>query len=509
MSEADEDNADDWMRERMSQALAGRRRKGTLRRLPAAAAAADAEDGSISHCSANTIRTIDFASNDYLGLAQDPKQHALVEKALQQLQRHKQGQQQHEILPLGATGSRLLSGDSVEFHQLERYLAETHRRPAALLCNSGYDANLTVMSSLPCDAILYDEYAHNSIHMGMRLWQSANHTHQDNSSSSSSNNNNIADPRRRVATAFDHNNVADLQRKLQQLQLLAPPRKDNYKNIKRKVVVVVESVYSMDGDVAPLREILDTAHAWGAVVVVDEAHGLGVYGRPGGDGEQQKQRGTGVLAAHNLEQHPALHCSIHTFGKAAGCHGAVVCCRNATTKEYLINYGYPLIYSTALPLHSLVTIRCAYETMTGEKGVGLRAAVRQRVHQFRTELEPFLLRLHNDDDDNNNNHNIYLLPSTSPIQALMIPGNAACTRFCQLVWVRSAHRVRLFPIKSPTVPVGQERVRIVLHAHNTASEVSLLVQWMVASLDEMVQIRRRRREQQQQSQAPQQQRSKL
>ena len=504
MSESDEDNAeDDWMRELMSQALEGRRRKGTLRRLPAAADADHEEDG-ISHCSANTISMIDFASNDYLGLAQDPEQHALVEKTLQQLQRHKHQsrhsqpqQQQQQILLLGATGSRLLSGDSVEFHQLERYLAETHRRPAALLCNSGYDANLTVMSSLPCDAIVYDKYAHNSIHMGMRLWQSANHsTNQDTNSNS---NNNSGIPRRRVATAFGHNNVADLQRKLQQLQLLAP-RKDHYyddnNNNKRKIVVVVESVYSMDGDVAPLREILDTAHAWGAVVVVDEAHGLGVYGGPeaggGGDGEQQQQQrgGTGVLAAHNLEQHPALHCSIHTFGKAAGCHGAVVCCRNATTKEYLINYGYPLIYSTALPLHSLVTIRCAYETMTGEKGVRLRAAVRQRVHQFRTELEPFLLllrrrfatRSHNND---NNSHNIYLLPSTSPIQALMVPGNAACTRFCQLVWARSAHRVRLFPIKSPTVPVGQERVRIVLHAHNTASEVSRLVQWMVASLDEM------------------------
>lgn len=404
--------SDHWIDDRMLSALDRRRQKGTLRKL---------------HMDQSEI---DFSSNDYLGLAHSSRQQKLVEVTYQKMSQLPE----HGRACLGATGSRLLSGDSSTFHQLEEYLANLHNREAALLCNSGYDANLNVVSSLACDCIIYDEYIHNSLHMGLRLWQAQQESKVN-----------------KQAYSFRHNDLKDLEEKLDQLR-------------SHKTIVIVESVYSMDGDVSPLREMLDIVATYGSKLVVDEAHGLGVYGARGG----------GVLQRDALETHPALLCSIHTFGKAAGCHGAVIC-GSSMLKDYLVNYAYPFIYSTALPLHSLVTIRCAYETMTNETGRLLRTKVFRWVHLFRTRIEESLSM----------QSSIFLLPSTSPIQALMIRGNEHCTKTCDRIYEKSNRRIRLFPIKSPTVPEHHERVRIILHAHNTEEEVLLLVKLIVESLAEM------------------------
>jgi 8-amino-7-oxononanoate synthase len=168
-------------------------------------------------------------------------------------------------------------------------------------------------------------------------------------------------------------------------------------------------------------------------------------------------------------------CSIHTFGKAAGCHGAVVCGSSAI-KEYLYNYGRPIVYSTSLPLHSLVTIACSYQSMGGEVGKRLRVQVRDRVRIFRDSMEK-IMRL--------TNGSIGLVPSRSPIQAITIPGNSACIGFCENVWKKSRDRIRLYPIRSPTVPKGQERVRIIVHSHNTQEEVYELIRLIEDTLDEM------------------------
>ena len=197
---------------------------------------------------------IDFSSNDYLGLAQSLEQNAIVEKVYQKLPSHL----------LGSTGSRLLTGDSKYAQTLEKRLAKWHHRPAALLCNSGYDANLAVLSTLALDClVIMDELCHNSIQMGVRLSKGC------------------------TVKTFKHNNLQDLKRILIETRarfLIKPP------------LIVVESVYSMDGDLAPLKKILQTAFQHRACVVVDEAHGLGVFGG----------NGMGVLAEYGLEQHPAL-----------------------------------------------------------------------------------------------------------------------------------------------------------------------------------------------------------
>lgn len=208
-----------------------------------------------------------------------------------------------------------------------------------------------------------------------------------------------------------------------------------------------------------------------------------------------RRGGTGVLAQYELEDHPALLCSIHTFGKAPGCHGAVVCCRHSLVKDYLVNFAYPFIYSTALPLHAVVAIRASYETFTGSRGDELRARVFELVKLFQGLLS-FSLPIGSNattrsggggggGNDNDNDKPVFLLPSTSPIQALMISGNTRCADFCQRLHQTSRRRVLLYPIKSPTVPVGQERVRIILHAHNTSHEVQELCRLIQSTLHNM------------------------
>jgi 8-amino-7-oxononanoate synthase len=372
--------------------------------------------------------TIDFSSNDYLGLAQSPEQHDKVEAVYQRLPRP---------YLLGSTGSRLLTGDSDYAQTLEKRLAKWHNRPAALLCNSGYDANLSVLSSLTINSlVVMDELCHNSIQMGVRLSKGC------------------------TVQTFLHNNLDDLDRILSQARGSTKP-----------ALVVVESVYSMDGDLAPLQETLNVAMKHGACVIVDEAHGLGVFG----------ENGIGVLAEYGLERHPALLCSVHTFGKAAGCHGAVVCGSSAI-KEFLINYGRPIVYSTSLPLHSLVTITCSYQSMAGEVGKRLRSQIRDRVDFFREHMERIMAATHG---------SISLAPSISPIQALIIPGNSACIDFCENLRKKSGNRIRLYPIRSPTVPKGQERVRIIVHAHNTREQVSELIGLVESTLKEMGYLRQR------------------
>lgn len=184
----------------------------------------------------------------------------------------------------------------------------------------------------------------------------------------------------------------------------------------------------------------------------------------------------GVLSEFGLEKHPSLLCSVHTFGKAAGCHGAVIC-SSQSVKGYLLNYARPIIYSTAIGLHALVTIECSYETMRNHVGKELRRQVYHAVQLFRTLLLEQSAKA--------GVHKIQLISSISPIQALVVPGNQNCVEFCQRVAHRTNGKIKLFPIRSPTVPKGEERVRVVVHAHNTDQEIRQLVRLMVATLIEM------------------------
>lgn len=376
---------------------------------------------------------LDFSSNDYLGLAQSRRQQIKVKKALDQLAID--GARDKGLSLLGSTGSRLLTGDSTYAQALESKLARWHKRPAALLCNSGYDANLSVLSCLTLHTnVLMDELAHNSMQMGIRLSKGC------------------------TVKSFRHNDVQDLEHNLQKFR-------SSRESPERPIIVVVESVYSMDGDVAPLKEILAVSLAYNACVIVDEAHGLGVFG----------ETGMGVLEQCRLENHPALLCSVHTFGKAAGCHGAVVC-GSIAVKEYLLNYGRPIIYSTSQPIHSLVTTMCSYESMVSNWGQRLREDVSRCIKMFRDGMAKIMARTRG---------TISLVDSFTPIQAMLIPGNSVCILFCEKLWDNSNQTIRLYPIRSPTVPKGQERVRIIVHSHNTDKELRVLLDCIETTLGQL------------------------
>eukprot|EP00957_Ditylum_brightwellii_P051933 3939410-Ditylum_brightwellii.AAC.1 len=235
---------------RMLKQLQRRKEEGTLRtldihnRAPTPSSSSSSEIDQINNNQHHPL--VDFSSNDYLGLARSTSQILKVQDAYDSHITKTHTQNTSAIL--GATGSRLLSGNSTLSLTLESNLAHIHNRPCALLCNSGYDANLSILSSLPLseDVVLMDALVHNSLIMGTRM----SRIKQEN------------------VMYFRHNDVNHLTQLLERMQ-----------GRLGHVFVVVESVYSMDGDVAPLQDILNVAETFHARVIVDEAHGLGIYGK--------------------------------------------------------------------------------------------------------------------------------------------------------------------------------------------------------------------------------------
>lgn len=147
---------------------------------------------------------------------------------------------------LGSTGSRLLTGNLDYSQNLEKQIAKWHNRPAALLVNSGYDANLSVLSTLTMNStVIMDELCHNSLLMGVRLSRNC------------------------TVRKFHHNSIEHLERVLMERSL---------EDLQRPSLIVIETVYSMDGDRAPVNEIFRIALQYKACVIVDEAHGLGMFG---------------------------------------------------------------------------------------------------------------------------------------------------------------------------------------------------------------------------------------
>lgn len=250
--------------------------------------------------------SVDFSSNDYLGLA---KSKEIFDDAHQFLS-------ERGIFCNGATGSRLLSGNSELYEETENFLSVFHNSEAALIFNSGFDANLGFFGAVTDrnTVILYDEYAHASIRDGIKLSYAK-------------------------AYKFSHNNLDELQQKL---TLFCQEDRD--------VFVVTESVFSMDGDSPDLEKLTDICYKYKAFLIVDEAHALGVFG----------QKGEGLVQSLGLQD--KVFARIITFGKALGAHGAVIV-GSSKLKEYLLNFARSFIYTTALPPHSLATILTAYNCL--------------------------------------------------------------------------------------------------------------------------------------------------
>ena len=332
---------------------------------------------------------IDFCSNDYLGIVKNKWLEELTSPSIAH----------------GSTGSRLLSGNYQLVEDTEKMISHVHDAEEGLIFNSGYDANAGILSCVPQknDTIIYDQLSHASLRDGARL---------------------------SLATTFSflHNDMLDLEKKLS-------VAKDGSQKF-----VVTESVFSMDGDLAPLVDIVALCEKYDAALIVDEAHATGVIG----------EKGVGLVQKLNLQNR--CFARIHTFGKACGAHGAIIL-GSEKLKKYLINFSRPFIYSTSLPPSAIAAIAASYKifpTMETE----------------RSELEKLIVIFQNMD------FKYQKLPSATPIQAVIIPGNEEVKRVADDLQ-KSNFDIR--PILYPTVPKGSERLRIVLHSFNTKEEIEKMV----------------------------------
>lgn len=248
-----------------------------------------------------TPRTgIDFSSNDYLALAGDPRLSAAVREAIER------------GVAVGSGGSRLLRGNDPEHERLEEAATAFFGSDSALFFGSGYAANVAILATLPQrgDLILHDELVHASAHDGMRQSRAAMQAIAHND-----------------ATAFD-----DAISRWRGGGGTGTPW------------IVVESLYSMDGDRAPLHDLADIAARHDAMLIIDEAHATGVFGADG-RGEAAALQGQDRVI------------TLHTLGKALGCEGALVC-GSRTVRDFLINRGRTFIFSTA-PSPLMAAAACA------------------------------------------------------------------------------------------------------------------------------------------------------
>lgn len=340
-------------------------------------------------------RLLAFASNDYLGLANHPAIAAALAEGAQRW-------------GAGSGASHVVSGHLQPVAELEEALAAFVGRAQALFFSSGYLANLAVLPALleRGDVVFHDKLNHASLIDAVRLGRA-----QD--------------------WRYPHGDMATLERLLQQHR-------------GRRAMIVSDAVFSMDGDVAPLRQLYALACAHDAWLVLDDAHGLGVLG-PGG---------AGSLAQAGLPPDPRI-VHIGTLGKAAGVAGAFVA-GDARVLQWLVQRARPYIFTTASPPALACALLAALPLV--QAGDALRAQLQARIAQLRAGLAGSPWRL---------------LPSDTAIQPLLLGSNEAALAASQAL---QAQGLWVPAIRPPTVPVGSARLRISLSAAHSADDVARLLQ---------------------------------
>lgn len=328
---------------------------------------------------------IDFYSNDYLGLAKNKDFQNILLKELNE----------NPQLLSGSTGSRLISGNSRVTALTEDFIAEKHQFSSALLLSSGYNANLALFSTLPDrhDTIIVDEQIHRSVHDACKMSNARK-------------------------LKFRHNNVEDLESIL--------------KRQERHCYIAIESLYSMEGDLAPICEIVELANQYEADLIVDEAHAFGVFGN-------------GLVDQYGLQDE--VTANVITYGKALGAHGAAILCHDIV-KSYLINFASPFIYTTSAQDFQWMSIKTGYDFLEEHKE--LSAQLQKNIKTFRSQ------GLQSPSSEN------------SPVQAIIISDNQ---KLKSLEETLSEDGFLTYAIYSPTVKEGTERLRICLHSFNTEEEI--------------------------------------
>ncbi|WP_018407302.1 8-amino-7-oxononanoate synthase [Methylocystis rosea] len=346
---------------------------------------------------------LDFASNDYLAFAESPELAAAVTAALAR------------GVPVGAGGSRLLRGNHLEHEALEEEAARFFGAESALYFSGGFTANEALLSTAPQrdDLILYDALAHASAHEGMRLSRAPN-------------------------AKFPHNDVDAAEDAI---------RAWRGKGGTGQIWIVVESLYSMDGDKAPLDDLYALAVKNDAFLLIDEAHATGVYG-PGGRGLAARFEG-----AENVV-------TLHTCGKALGVAGGLLCLPRIL-RDFMVNRCRPFIFATAPSPVMAACVRAALKII--EAADDRRAELMSRIDFAGAELRRLCA----------------IEPSGSQIQPIVVGDDIRATTLASRM---QAHGYDIRAIRPPTVPDGSARLRIALTLNTSKDDVARMVAHLGAEL---------------------------
>jgi 8-amino-7-oxononanoate synthase len=348
-----------------------------------------------------------FCSNDYLGLASHPKLVSAIAEGA-------------NLYGVGSGASHLISGHSIAHDLLEKKLAtfESKHIPnaRALFFSTGYLANMSVITSLSRlagqgEASIYSaKLNHASLIDGVRLASAQT---------------------KAMVTLFDHQNLNSLENGLKQ-------------DTRPLKLIVLDGVFSMDGDIAPVEKLLHIAEQYDALLMVDDAHGFGVLGH----------QGHGILEQSQVHSERIIY--IGTLGKAAGVSGAFICAA-APFIEWLMQKGRPYIYSTATPPAIAHTLLTSLDLIEGDEGARSRKQLSQLIEIWRDEMTFSSWEK---------------TASSTPIQPVILGSNANALAAAKLLdeagyWIPA--------IRPPTVPFGSSRLRITFSAKHSVDDLRELM----------------------------------
>ena len=348
-----------------------------------------------------------FCSNDYLGLANHPKLVSAIAEGA-------------NLYGVGSGASHLISGHSIAHDLLEKKLATFESKyipnARALFFSTGYLANMSAITSLTRlaeqgEASIYSaKLNHASLIDGVRLASAQT---------------------KAMVTLFDHQNLDSLENGLKQ-------------DTRPLKLIVLDGVFSMDGDIAPIEKLLHIAEQYDALLMVDDAHGFGVLGK----------QGHGILEQSQVHSERIIY--IGTLGKAAGVSGAFICAA-APFIEWLIQKGRPYIYSTATPPAIAHTLLRSLELIEGDEGARRRKQLSQLIEIWRDEMTFSIWKK---------------TASSTPIQPVILGSNANALTVAKLLdeagyWIPA--------IRPPTVPVGSSRLRITFSAKHSVDDLRELM----------------------------------